>query len=950
MARKLRRSLESKKTVFNSHKYFLNGRTLRAFLKLSMLPFVFALFALLFQIVHVNLDFNFGKTIGFDEFSKRHLEGYKTTGLLAGELIQGSFTASEHNLGLVLVRFFNFYDISSDQVQFRIKEKEATSWYYQASYKVDQFLPDEYFSFGFPEIKNTKGKSYIFEIQSTNGQIGDAIGLSKKEPAFAAGYKFYKQDLQQDTLLLFRFLTKKLFYGIRHTSYLFVLQIYFATLVLTLMFAFRRLLLSLVRIFVAAVLQDRKVRSTYREIQKAKNIRQFETVLVEQIHQLCLALGDIFAEHFKKTIQKINQVVTFLKKKLQFFNLRYGYFISILILFLIALLLRLERYYNPDNVGDLIFSGIGGAGDYDRTFRNAWSYLWYPNQLTYHLSFENDQVFLSRLYAFFFKIFGFLNGLHVSVLFFSVISALVCTVPYFVVTRLKRASYGAFLGSLLFAISPLSIWLASARIIDTFTLIFFSSFIILILLALERRKLSLLILLGLIGFVDGFNRGMMFFNDGPALGLFALLFVWQSSTLSRSFPFIKISLKALMFACIPFAVFALCYSLWYMYFTNTFGYPWFFGPKALATDFNPVSDQINVIGQQYAKQLLNLFLLGNLTLIGIATTITIPLAFTASLGVLLIKYIKGEYIFAVTAGILLYVALLVGLQQVLPIIAPADLISWTARPFLQLEASDYKMLVFLLGFFAVAMLFLRRTVMVLSATIVPYILVLAYGLYISFSERHFIQVLLVVFIIYAILFDMLLKRGKEKSHVIYKSLVVLYFIAMSVYIFTEIGKPLLRFDDHYKFYRSEKDYLTFAQDVLPQNAIVLVGAKRESPTRVANITRRTIAYNINAPSPATIPYKKGWFYLEYSSSRKGYPQLDWVTPGAPSLSVPNILADLSKFPMYNFYILDYDVKSWQRILSEEKSGHPFIQPNVFALEKVAQQVNGRSVYKLIVKH
>jgi hypothetical protein len=115
--------------------------------------------------------------------------------LLKGQKLQGTFTANDNYLGQVSVRFYNFDRINPDSVIFRIKEQGQNNWYYQGTYKTDQFQPDMLFPFGFPVINNSKGKTYSFEVESLNGLPEHSIGISTVAPLGATLYQYPKKLL-----------------------------------------------------------------------------------------------------------------------------------------------------------------------------------------------------------------------------------------------------------------------------------------------------------------------------------------------------------------------------------------------------------------------------------------------------------------------------------------------------------------------------------------------------------------------------------------------------------------------------------------------------------------------------------------------------------------------------------------------------------------------------------
>lgn len=145
-----------------------------------------------------------------EPYETNNLKNYKTTELLRGEKVIGQFRAKENNMGTVVVRFYNYGKISTDVVKFRIKQSSANNWYYENSYKVDQFQPNEYFTFGFPEIKQSKGINFSIEIESTKGVPGNAIGLSSQYPVLASRHQFSTIYFSKNKLFLLTFMVAKL--------------------------------------------------------------------------------------------------------------------------------------------------------------------------------------------------------------------------------------------------------------------------------------------------------------------------------------------------------------------------------------------------------------------------------------------------------------------------------------------------------------------------------------------------------------------------------------------------------------------------------------------------------------------------------------------------------------------------------------------------------------------
>ena len=146
-------------------------------------------------------------------YNESSFTSLKTSELLAKQKVSAQFLAKENNLGIVSVRFKTYSRINDDTVIFKLKELGKKDWFYQQSYKVDQFQDNDYFTFGFPIISNSKGKTFYFEIESTKGKKNDAVSISTTSPIFIAQYQFTKQQLLASKAMIPVFLIKKIFYS-----------------------------------------------------------------------------------------------------------------------------------------------------------------------------------------------------------------------------------------------------------------------------------------------------------------------------------------------------------------------------------------------------------------------------------------------------------------------------------------------------------------------------------------------------------------------------------------------------------------------------------------------------------------------------------------------------------------------------------------------------------------
>ncbi len=144
----------------------------------------------------------------------------------AGENVGASFYAENNYLGIVSVRFNTFERINEDTVVFRIREDGAEKWYYEGEYTVGQFQPHGLFTFGFPVISDSKGKKYVFEIESKAGVKGDAVAISSIEPVIVAKFQFPRGIITNSPLQAATFLINKIHGLITNQTFVFSSLIY----------------------------------------------------------------------------------------------------------------------------------------------------------------------------------------------------------------------------------------------------------------------------------------------------------------------------------------------------------------------------------------------------------------------------------------------------------------------------------------------------------------------------------------------------------------------------------------------------------------------------------------------------------------------------------------------------------------------------------------------------
>lgn len=149
--------------------------------------------------------------------------------LTKGKMIEGVFTATENNLGIIQLRFNYHEQIAyndEDNLLFRIREVGARGWYYQSIYKSGLVSDVPFLPFGFPQIANSKGKQYEFQLISENGNVENAVSLKNRFPIFISKYKIYKANILANKTAIFYFIENKYERGLENSDILFSSVIY----------------------------------------------------------------------------------------------------------------------------------------------------------------------------------------------------------------------------------------------------------------------------------------------------------------------------------------------------------------------------------------------------------------------------------------------------------------------------------------------------------------------------------------------------------------------------------------------------------------------------------------------------------------------------------------------------------------------------------------------------
>ena len=175
-----------------------------------ILPFILVSF---WFVAALFLNNKYSFTTLIYQYSKQQFINYPQGKLLKGEIIQGEIKSADNYLGMITIRFKDYvkHDYNEeDNINFRIKEKGTSSWYYSNNYKSGIIENSINFPFGFPAISNSKNKDYIFEITSLEGNDNNSIELDTDRPQLTAVHKYPKEVIIASSKSIVSFLFKKI--------------------------------------------------------------------------------------------------------------------------------------------------------------------------------------------------------------------------------------------------------------------------------------------------------------------------------------------------------------------------------------------------------------------------------------------------------------------------------------------------------------------------------------------------------------------------------------------------------------------------------------------------------------------------------------------------------------------------------------------------------------------
>jgi len=763
--------------------------------------------------------------------------------LLKGEKISGKIKASENNFGILLFRFAKLSGKVSDTVFFRIKKEGEGKWYYEHVYKADQFQDNQYFTFGFPNITDAKNNVYFFEIESLAGTYKNGIGVSPNEPIIALVYKYSKNDLK-DHKILFSLIGKKFVYALSNMNFLQNWQL-LATFILPLLLIF---FINKKKIrFMDTVRFLPKLKKTHRKVLKA---------IINEMKSNYLSLEKKTVIFSKKTIHRCTSTRFYLL----FFNTNTKKKAAIgLLIFLLAFTYRFSSSLVDRSGMTLFYAGLGGNGDYDQFIRTA------TCAITSFCSAILGQNFLfeSSILGMFYKIFGFTEALKVYLFFMIILSSIVSTLPYLLLSKKNRISLGGVFGSLFLATSDFLTNVSLNFPPDNSSMFTFSMFFIVYFLTLQKGTIRWLLFFGLMGLIDGLNKALFLINDLVAFALFAPVFFYEKTKPAKdrftsgkkkiASLFRKKNIRILLLSLLPLVVFILIYSAWEYFVYIKFSAPYFLRGLLLSRGNSYVaytSFSDNALTSSLLMQLfyLSISLMVMLKRLIEYTNLGINFLAPIFIGLLFFTFIiiprsnkkfpVWKFIFQIIFSVVVIILLTLIKNNYFNIHKIFEgeyiFISWTDQIYTGIFLISQIIILFIINF--------RYTALKLSLPILPYVIMLIILTKNSPFPRISTQVVAWLFILYAYLIDWIVininQYSKRRVRIILESLILVLFICM--YVFPKMVTMVTQLNSGFVLSQNEVRYLRWVEGNVPANAVILAGGKSNLVTVAENIRRPII--------------------------------------------------------------------------------------------------------------
>ncbi|MBI5123540.1 hypothetical protein HZA75_06805 [Candidatus Roizmanbacteria bacterium] len=743
---------------------------------------------------------------------------YFNKAILKGQKIIARFQSSENNLGVVQVRFVKFGE-GRDTLVFRLKKEGEKNWYYENKYSGVNFQNGKYFPFGFPRLINSKNGSYIFELESVAGTDENGIGISYIEPQTSFVYNYSVREFSKPSIFS-KFIAKKILYVSQYINYIQLVSIVVLSMLL---FYFRK--------------EIKGIKKNFRRNPKKAYQRLVKTITTTKLYQIFLN--------------------TDFKKKL----------VIGLLIFISAFLYRFAALFT--NQQNLFYATLGGQGDYDQ-FMRASTCAWNFCSWILHQNLLIESLILGSFYHF----FGFIGGIKLYVYLMLIISAIVATLPYFLLSRKNWFSIGGIIGSLLLTNSDFLTITALNYPPDNGSLFIFSMFYLVYLLTMHDRTIRWLFIFGLIGFFDGMFKAMFLINDLAVLALFVPVFFYEKAKkvalpLGKQLRLIlkQKNIKILLLSLLPLLVFLTLYSAWEYFVQIKYSAPYFLRGlvDSGGSDFRFETLFFNrSSGRAESDLIIQLFYLiisGLVMIKRIISLLDLQVIFFVPvfLGLLLYSKSKIKYSSVMFRTIILFSLIIIvllicirnnylGIHQYF--LGEYIYKNWTLETYVNIFLFVEIIFLFILYF--------KYKAFKLVLPILPYVTMLIVLSRNAPWLRLLIHPIVWIIILFAFLIDSILSNAKKTS--VLKRFYFGYIFLILFILFYTLPKQVIMVENLYSGisnYKNEVKYLRWVNSSLPSNAIILAGGESDLVTVGENINRPIIYNSLWATSllirPNTIP-------------------------------------------------------------------------------------------------
>jgi hypothetical protein len=529
--------------------------------------------------------------------------------------------------------------------------------------------------------------------------------------------------------------------------------------------------------------------------------------LVIKICQLLIKIVIYLTKLLKKFIVNFNQWLV------DGGNFRLLIYLILVFIFLLAFFSRYSFYLEHSYVTTYSFGTQNDSEQYIFWGRNlAQNFKEIFRQRIEHTA--GAEISLTPFLAFLFKYWGILPGLHYYGLIITVLSALVCLMPYFIISSsMRNFSLGGLVAGFFLAIHPVLIEETPRIMSDTYTLVIFSFYLFIYYKTLVRFNIFYLVILGLFSFYL-INCKLIFVVIVPILLFF--LFLTKVNLLHLVNNFFKKSIKkekltiAFKKATLPFLIFIILFGIEELIVYNL--------------------HRSTALGFIYRRQ-----------------------------GLLLKAVIRNSesskyYLSNLKLNERLHRSF-TGFKEKIDFILFGQL------------TKNFKWIVLLFVLYTVIMIWKEKLlylpwILTFSFLLIIFLMILPRAHIISpgAPQRHYLLVIFTILLGLGFFIDTLLKLVNERFKMISIEKIKLFKIYLLALLLFFIRSDLVKLPD--KTFQllnnklQEKKYLNWVKEILPQEAIIVIDQVYD-PELTYRITKKSVVYNIRYKRPIyidKIPY------------------------------------------------------------------------------------------------